>query len=102
MRTRKQNERENVKAPVAANAFTGQEQEQQEVMLPTRLLSKAQVLARVPVTFPTLWAWMRKGKFPRARSIGGKSVWIESEIEAWIATRPVRRLKGDGEAADVT
>jgi predicted DNA-binding transcriptional regulator AlpA len=45
---------------------------------------------------------MRKGKFPRARSIGGKSVWIESEIEAWIATRPVRRLKGDGEAADVT
>ena len=98
MRIRKQNERENVKAGVAANAFTGQEQEQQEVLLPTRLLSKAQVLARVPVTFPTLWAWMRKGEFPRARSIGGKSVWIESEIEAWIAARPVRKLKGDGEA----
>jgi predicted DNA-binding transcriptional regulator AlpA len=67
-----------------------------------RLLSKAQVLDRVPVTFPTLWAWMRAGKFPRARIIGSKSCWVESEVEAWIAARPLRRLKGDAADMEVT
>src|SRR5262249_49756610 len=27
-------------------------------------LSKAQVLKKIPVTAPTLWAWVRAGKFP--------------------------------------
>jgi prophage regulatory protein len=64
-----------------------------------RLISKPEVLDRVGVTFPTIWKWMREGKFPRSRELGGKVAWIESEIEAWIAALPVRRLKGDGEAA---
>jgi predicted DNA-binding transcriptional regulator AlpA len=62
---------------------------------PPRLLTKAQVLALVPVTFPTIWAWMRAGKFPRAKIIGTRSVWVEAEIYAWIAARPQRPLKGD-------
>ena len=61
-----------------------------------RLLSKPEVLDRVGVTFPTLWKWMREGKFPRSRELGGKAAWIEAEVEAWIAALPVRRLKGDG------
>ena len=62
----------------------------------SRLLSKREVLARVGVSYPTLWLWMRQGKFPRSRALGGnKSVWIESEVERWIAGLPVRRLKGD-------
>src|SRR5262245_58330258 len=32
-------------------------------------LSKAQVLKKVPVTAPTLWAWVRAGKFPKPRDI---------------------------------
>jgi predicted DNA-binding transcriptional regulator AlpA len=60
-----------------------------------RLISKPEVLDRVGVTFPTLWAWMRAGTFPRSRDLGGKACWLESEIDAWIENRPIRRLKGD-------
>jgi prophage regulatory protein len=59
----------------------------------TRLIDKSEVLARVPVTFPTLWAWMREGKFPRSREIGGRVAWVESEVEAWIAGLPQRKYK---------
>jgi predicted DNA-binding transcriptional regulator AlpA len=31
---------------------------------PVRLLSKAEVLAMVGVSFPTVWGWMRAGTFP--------------------------------------
>ena len=60
-----------------------------------RLISKPEVLDRVGVTFPTIWKWMRDGTFPRSRVLGGKVGWIEFEVEAWIASLPVRRLKGD-------
>jgi predicted DNA-binding transcriptional regulator AlpA len=62
----------------------------------TRLLSKAEVLAIANVTYPTLWAWMRAGRFPRSRIAGGRSMWLSTEIEAWLAGLPVRALKGDG------
>ena len=66
------------------------------------LLAKRDVLAITNVTFPTLWAWMRAGKFPRARVVGAKSMWLSSEIEAWLATLPVRKLKGDAPEAPVS
>jgi predicted DNA-binding transcriptional regulator AlpA len=62
-----------------------------------RLLSKRQVLDRVGVTYVTLWNWMRAGTFPRARVMVGKSCWIESEVDAWAAALPERRLKGDAD-----
>jgi len=66
---------------------------------PVRLLNKAEVLSLTGVTFPTIWTWMRAGKFPRARIIGkgsnSKSVWRSDEVEQWLADLPVRRLKGD-------
>jgi predicted DNA-binding transcriptional regulator AlpA len=61
----------------------------------SRLIGKPEVLERVNVTFPTLWLWMREGKFPRSRDVGGKAVWVESEIDSWIEGLPIRRLKGD-------
>jgi predicted DNA-binding transcriptional regulator AlpA len=64
-----------------------------------RLISKHEVVDRVGVAYPTLWQWMRKGCFPRARALGGKTVWIKSEIDAWLASLPKRALKGDEEAA---
>jgi predicted DNA-binding transcriptional regulator AlpA len=60
-----------------------------------RLLSKHDVVAITGLSFPTLWAWMRDGKFPRSRIVGGKSMWLYSEIHAWVAALPVRPLKGD-------
>ncbi len=38
---------------------------------------------------------MRGGKFPRSRVVGGKSAWVSSEIDAWLSSLPIRRLKGD-------
>jgi predicted DNA-binding transcriptional regulator AlpA len=60
-----------------------------------RLLDRHDVCALVGVTYPTIWEWMRDAKFPRSRIAGGKSVWLSTEIDAWLATLPVRRLKGD-------
>ena len=61
---------------------------------PLVLLSKAQVLKKVPVTAPTLWSWVRQGKFPKPRAISpNKTVWIEAEVDAWIRTQPVRSYK---------
>src|SRR5262245_52800816 len=42
-----------------------------------RLLTKPEMLARVRVTYPTIWKWMREGTFPRSRIVGNKSMWFE-------------------------
>jgi predicted DNA-binding transcriptional regulator AlpA len=60
---------------------------------PPRLLSKKQVLARVGLTFPTVWKLIRLGQFPAARSLGGQAFWIEGEIDAYIRNLPVREYK---------
>jgi len=63
--------------------------------IPSRFIGKPEVLNRVGASYPSIWQWMREGKFPRSRELGGKAAWLESEIEAWIVNRPIRRLKGD-------
>jgi predicted DNA-binding transcriptional regulator AlpA len=60
-----------------------------------QLLMKHEVVAVTGVTYPTIWAWMRAGTFPRSREVGGKSAWLASEVEAWLANLPLRKLKGD-------
>jgi predicted DNA-binding transcriptional regulator AlpA len=62
---------------------------------PPRLLSKSDICAITNVSYPTIWGWMRDGKFPRSRVVGGKSMWLSTEIERWLAALPVRPLKGD-------
>ena len=62
---------------------------------PDRLVMKGEVLERVGVSYPTIWKMMQEGTFPRARVVGGKSAWLSSEIDQWIAHLPRRRLKGD-------
>jgi predicted DNA-binding transcriptional regulator AlpA len=64
-------------------------------MRAAHLLTKTQVCAITGVSFPTVWGWMRTGKFPRSRIVGGKSMWLSSEIEDWLAGLPLRPLKGD-------
>jgi prophage regulatory protein len=65
---------------------------------PPRLLTRAEMLARVALTYPTVWKMMIAGTFPRGRAIGnGRVSWLESEIEEWIEDLPRRELKGDAE-----
>jgi predicted DNA-binding transcriptional regulator AlpA len=55
------------------------------------LLDKAQVCAIANVSFPTIWQCV----FPRSRVVGGKSMWLSNEVDDWLRSLPVRRLKGD-------
>ena len=64
-----------------------------------RLLPKAVVLERTGLSYPTIWTWMREGRFPRAREVGSRPMWLANEIDDWILSRPVKPLKGDGRAA---
>jgi predicted DNA-binding transcriptional regulator AlpA len=58
-----------------------------------RLITKAEVIERTSLTFVSIWRQMIAGTFPPARKVGGKSLWIEAEIEAWIKALPVREYK---------
>jgi len=60
---------------------------------PSRFVFKPEVLDRVGVSYPTIWQWMRTGTFPASREVGGKVAWLESEIDDWMATRPLRKYK---------
>jgi predicted DNA-binding transcriptional regulator AlpA len=66
-----------------------------EAQGPPRLIPKAEVLVVAGCTYPTLWKMMREGNFPRSRAVGGKSMWLSTEVDAWMAALPLRRLKGD-------
>lgn len=66
-----------------------------------RLLDRSEVLKLVPVSYPTLWEWMRTGRFPRALRIGEqKLAWREDEIRDWINSRPRQELKGEGQDSE--
>jgi predicted DNA-binding transcriptional regulator AlpA len=62
---------------------------------PVRLIFKRELLQRIGLSFPTIWKMMKQGRFPRARIIGGKSAWIESEVDDFIAALPLRQYKDD-------
>jgi predicted DNA-binding transcriptional regulator AlpA len=60
-----------------------------------RLIDKPEVLRRVPVSYTTIWGLMQEDKFPRSRELGGKVMWIEAEIDDWVAGLPIRQFKGE-------
>jgi len=53
---------------------------------PDRLLRLPEVMARVGMKRSAIYERMREGRFPRSRSLGSRcAVWVETEIEDWIA-----------------
>ena len=69
---------------------------------PPVFLTKHDLLMRLPVSFATIWNWMRQGLFPLAYNLNGKSVWLESEVDAHSLSLPRREYKewkgwGEGE-----
>lgn len=51
-----------------------------------RLIRLPEVIARVGIKRSTIYQRMAEGRFPKGRSLGPKStVWVEAEIDAWIA-----------------
>lgn len=59
-----------------------------------RLLTRGEVLGKTGMSYTTIWDLMQKGQFPRARDAAGAK-WFAHEIDAWLLSRPFRRLKGD-------
>ena len=59
---------------------------------PARLVSKGELLERTALSFPTIWSMMRRGEFPLARIVGGKSMWLSSDIDAWIEALPAPKV----------
>ena len=55
------------------------------------------MLARVGVSYSSVWSWISGGTFPPGRALStgkrGRIMWVESEINDWIASRPVRMPK---------
>jgi prophage regulatory protein len=53
---------------------------------PARLIRLPEVIARVGLKRSSIYQRMSDGRFPRGRSLGQKcTVWVEAEIDAWIA-----------------
>lgn len=54
---------------------------------PQRLIRLAEVKLRVGLSRASIYKRMSEGRFPKSRSLGSRcAVWIEAEIDAWIAT----------------
>ncbi|WP_315731752.1 MULTISPECIES: helix-turn-helix transcriptional regulator [unclassified Bradyrhizobium] len=64
-----------------------------------RFLSRAAVCAKTGLSFPYIWKMTREGKFPPGRQVGSRTLWIESEVDAWMLARPVRVYRKPAEVA---
>jgi predicted DNA-binding transcriptional regulator AlpA len=83
-------------APAKRKRLTDEEVAQAVVETPPkplRMIDKDELLRKVPFSFTTIWKWMGDGKFPLSRNCGGKSTWVESEIDEWISERPANTFK---------
>ena len=71
-----------------------------------RLLSKAEVLALLGVSYTTVFTWMREGQFPLSIQLGppdGRSskdhLDRPDEVYAWVTARTKRKLRPDAAQA---
>ena len=54
------------------------------------IMTKKQVIATSSRSATSIWRDVRAGTFPPPRQIGpGRVGWLKSEIDAWLASRPV-------------
>jgi len=61
-----------------------------------RIIRKREVLHRLNVSGTTLWRMTRAGQFPSPVLLSPGSVgWHESEVDAWIASRPLTTFKAN-------
>jgi predicted DNA-binding transcriptional regulator AlpA len=69
---------------------------------PPRLLRFRDLKARGIVgNHPTLKRWVERQGFPPGRMLGPNTrAWLESEVEAWLASRPIKNTER-GERAHV-
>lgn len=58
------------------------------------VMSKVEVLEVTGLSYPTIWAAMRRGEFPMSvRLLSAKVAWYRDEVAAWLESRPRSQLK---------
>lgn len=60
-------------------------------ILPTRLIQRPEVERRTGLARTTIYDLIRAGRFPRPTKVGRASLWVESEVEAWVLDRVAER-----------
>jgi predicted DNA-binding transcriptional regulator AlpA len=50
-----------------------------------RLIDRTEVMYRIPLSWPSLDRRIKEGLFPPSREFSGKLMWIESEVDDFIA-----------------
>lgn len=58
------------------------------------LLPMAEVRKRVGLSPSMIYRLISQGEFPRPGKFGTRSLWVSSEIDAWIAERIARKNMG--------
>jgi prophage regulatory protein len=49
-------------------------------------------MEKVAMSKPTIYRLIKGGHFPRQIRVGGNSLWVEDEIDRWIAEKMQGRL----------
>lgn len=66
--------------------------EQMRDLIQERIIRKAELLAMVGLSDPTIWRLEKAGKFPKRLRLGGNSCgWLSTEIAGWFASRAADR-----------
>jgi prophage regulatory protein len=61
---------------------------------PRKLISRAEVLARVALSYPQIWRMIRQKRFPQSVALTDRKIgFYEDEIDNWIASRKRVQLK---------
>jgi len=72
-----------------------------------KFLGRDEVMAITKYSYPSLWNKIKQGKFPPGHAMDsdksgrgrGRVVWLESDIRAWMESRPLRWPKGSSAKA---
>ena len=52
------------------------------------LISVKDIAQQLGLGQRTIWRWADLGRFPAPRKIGGRRMWLVTEVEAWVESRP--------------
>lgn len=58
-----------------------------------RLVKRKELELLLSVSYPTIWSWIRAGKFPAAIDVCGNPRWRLRDVTAWLDAQPKRKVK---------
>jgi prophage regulatory protein len=66
-----------------------------------RFITKQETLKITGLSHVTQWRMEKRGEFPQRRQISpGRVAWLESEVKAWMESRPLSEIPPIRRSAD--